>query len=123
MLVDETPLAERSDVEPVALQRCEKSAGVAEARQQQQRAAARTQMLAQAGGEALRDIAGAPGALTLIAWLTAQERRIEQDQVEALAGERREQVALAHLEPRLHLIEQRVDARAAHRGGIQVDCQ
>ncbi len=50
-----------------------------------------------------------------------QERRVEQHEIESLARDRREQVAVPNVDALLEMVQHRIEARAAHGGRIDVD--
>ena len=87
---------------------------------QHQRFATRGQVRRQACGEAFGDVDAAPGVIVGVARRAAQERWIEHDAVEPASRDRCEQVALQHRHALLQALQQRVDARATHGGGIDV---
>src|SRR5438309_1314117 len=76
-------------------------------------------MVADVSCETFGHILRAPGVVQVVLRLATIIGWIEQDDVEALVVNWREQVALAHGE--VHLIEQRVDARTADCRRIDVD--
>src|SRR5436305_717964 len=96
-LIDEAALSQQRDVESPSAKLLEKELTVTEARQQHERRSARLQVIAQARSEALRDIARAPGPVTIITRYAAYKRWIEQHEIEPLRRNRPKQVTVPYL--------------------------
>lgn len=75
----------------------------------------------EAVGKALGNIERAPSTIAIITRLAAQERRIEENDIEALAGDRLKEIPMACFDLALQSIYQRIDARTAYRRGVDVD--
>src|SRR5580658_718870 len=98
----------------------EKYLPVTESRQQYQRAAAGVQAGTETGGESLCDVIRPPGAVAIVARRALYEWRVEQDQIESLIERRGEQISVPHVDLVLDVIQKRIDAGAANRGGVDV---
>src|SRR5207247_7047823 len=82
------------DREPGPVEDPEKGRRLAIRRQNDERVAGRRQVPRQLRREALHDVRRAPGAIEEVPRLAAKERWIEDHDVEALVGHRREQAAV-----------------------------
>src|SRR5581483_9341178 len=100
----------------------EKVLSTAECRKQHQCCACGFQMLRYPRSKPLGHIARAPGTLAIIAGRSPQKRWIEQDEIKALIPDGPEEIALTHFHPALHTIESYIDARAADRFSVDIDC-
>ena len=120
-LVNKSTLGKDGDRKSVPSKCVQESRRAAEARQQHQSATVRFQVIAQARAESLRNVVGAPGAITIILRHPLQERRIEYYEIEALPGHWREQVAKPHIDPALLMMQENIDAGATYCFGIDVD--
>jgi len=83
--------------------------------------AVRRQAIGQFRRETLDHVERAPGPIECVARRPAKERRVEEHHVEALARDRREEIALPHVDAIFHLVQQHVDARAADSGRVDID--
>ncbi len=72
-------------------------------------------------GEALPEAIRPPGPVPVVACLAGLERWVEQYEVEALPGDRLEEIAMAHVHRAFGTIEHRIDPRATHGGRVDVD--
>ncbi len=77
-------------------------------------------MGAEIGRESLRDVLRTPRPVAVVLRGSLNERRVEQDEVEALAGHRCEQIPVPYIDLVFEMIHERVDAGAAHRGSVDI---
>src|SRR5580704_64901 len=114
-LIHEAALGQHRDHQAALREFLEEKSSVAEGGQQHQRRSTGLEPCAEAGRKPLRYVARAPRPVSVVPGRAAQERWVEQNEIETLAGYGREQIAEPHLDLVLQMIEVRVDGGAANR--------
>src|ERR1700722_20576820 len=111
-LIHEAALGQHRDHQAALREFLEEKSSVAEGGQQHQRRSTGLEPCADAGRKSFRHVARAPGPVSVVPRRAAQERWVEQNEIETLVGHGREQVAEPRLELVLPMIEVAVDSGA-----------
>jgi putative peptidoglycan lipid II flippase len=90
-------------------------------RKYENRASAGQEHIRKLAGEAIQDVVRPPGILPRLPRCTGEVGRVEEDEIEALTRNRREQVTLTNLDTVLKAVEHGIEPCAAYRLWIDVN--